>query len=285
MLRLAVETKNDWTERAMVMVAGIARGTSQARAEARIARDLGYHVGLVSLAAFQCADEDTMVAHYAALADEIPIFGFYLQPAVGGVRLTDSFWRRFAEIENAVGIKVAPFDRYATQAVVRKVVAARAEERVVLYTGNDDHIVLDLVTPFGAVRDGKPVMVRFRGGLLGQWAVWTRRAVQLLERIHQGTIDDELLTLDWKLTDANRAIFDVANGFRGCIAGCHEVLRRQGRFEGIWCLDPDEDLSPRQAEDIDRVCRDHPELADDEFVADNLDRWLAGDASIKLRPT
>ena len=220
-LRLAIETKRDWTACAMVMVAGIAGRTDQAVAEARIARDLGYHAGLVSLAAFQGADEDTMVAHCVALAAEISIFGFYLQPAVGGVRLTESFWRRFAEIENAVAIKVAPFDRYATQAVVRGVVAARAEERVVLYTGNDDHIVLDLVTPFGAMRDGEEVTVRFRGGLLGQWGVWTRCAVELLDRIHAGgEIDEKLLALDWKLTDANRAIFDVANGFRGCIAGC-----------------------------------------------------------------
>ena len=277
-LRLAIETSRDWTARAMVMVAGIAGGTDQAVAEARIARDLGYHVGLVSLAAFQGADEDAMVAHCAALAAEIPIFGFYLQPAVGGVRLTASFWRRFAENPGAVAIKVAPFDRYATHAVVRGVVAAGAEERVVLYTGNDDHIVLDLVTPFGAMRDGEEVTVRFRGGLLGQWGVWTRSAVQLLERIHAGgEIDDKLLALDWKLTDANRAIFDVANGFRGCIAGCHEVLRRQGLFEGTWCLDEAACLSPGQAEDIDRVCRDHPELTDDGFVAENLDRWLTGD--------
>ena len=277
-LRLAIETSRDWTARAMVMVAGIAGGTDQAVAEARIARDLGYHVGLVSLAAFQGADEDAMVAHCAALAAEIPIFGFYLQPAVGGVRLTASFWRRFAENPGAVAIKVAPFDRYATHAVARGVVAAGAEERVVLYTGNDDHIVLDLVTPFGAMRDGEEVTVRFRGGLLGQWGVWTRSAVQLLERIHAGgEIDDKLLALDWKLTDANRAIFDVANGFRGCIAGCHEVLRRQGLFEGTWCLDEAACLSPGQAEDIDRVCRDHPELTDDGFVAENLDRWLTGD--------
>ena len=277
-LRLAIETSRDWTARAMVMVAGIAGGTDQAVAEARIARDLGYHVGLVSLAAFQGADEDAMVAHCAALAAEIPIFGFYLQPAVGGVRLTASFWRRFAENPGAVAIKVAPFDRYATHAVVRRVVAAGAEERVVLYTGNDDHIVLDLVTPFGAMRDGEEVTVRFRGGLLGQWGVWTRSAVQLLERIHAGgEIDDKLLALDWKLTDANRAIFDVANGFRGCIAGCHEVLRRQGLFEGTWCLDEAACLSPGQAEDIDRVCRDHPELTDDGFVAENLDRWLTCD--------
>jgi hypothetical protein len=274
-LRLAIETKRAWSDRPVVMVAGIAGRTNQAVGEARIARGLGYHVGLVSLAAFSGASEDEMVAHCAAVAAEMPIFGFYLQPAVGGVRLGERFWRRFAEIEGAVAIKVAPFDRYATLDVVRGVVAARAEEQVTLYTGNDDHIVLDLATPFGAIRDGQEVRVRFRGGLLGQWGVWTASAVALLERIHAaGAVDEELLALDWKLTDANRAIFDVAHDFRGCIAGCHEILRRQGLFEGTWCLDPDEGLSPGQAEEIDRVCRDHPDLTDDDFVVENISRWL-----------
>ena len=282
-LGLAAETKRAWTERAMVMVAGLAGRTEQAMAEAEIARGLGYHAGLVSLAAFKGASEDAMVAHCASLADVMPIIGFYLQPAVGGVRLGASFWRRFAEIPGVVAIKVAPFDRYATLDVVRGVVAARAEERVTLYTGNDDHIVLDLVTPFGAMRDGAEITVRFRGGLLGQWGVWTRSAVTLLERVHEavaggGAIDEDLLALDWKLTDANRAIFDVAHDFAGCIAGCHEILRRQGLLDGVWCLDESEGLSPGQAAEIERVCGDHPGLTDDTFVADNLERWLAGAA-------
>ena len=209
----------------------------------------------------------------------IPLVGFYLQTAVGGIALPMEFWRRFAAIDNVVAIKMAPFDRYRTLDVIRGVVAARAEDRVTLYTGNDDHIVLDLLTPFQVVRDGEPVTVRIRGGLLGHWSVWTHGAVRMLERIRAavqaGPVDDELLALDSRVTDCNSAFFDVANGFAGCIPGCHEVLRRQGLLQGIWCLDPAETLSPGQAEEIDRVCREHADLADDDFVAANLSRWLA----------
>ena len=278
-LRLAAETAADWCERPIVMVAGVAGKTDQACSEAEVARGLGYHVALISLAAFQGAAEDEMVAHCARVADVMPIMGFYLQPAVGGVPLPVSFWRRFAEIENAVAIKAAPFSRYHTMDVVNGVVAAGAEDRIALYTGNDDHIVLDLLSPFDAVRDGATVRMRFRGGLLGQWGVWTHSAVALLERVHaaieSGSVDADLLAMDSRLTDANRAIFDVDNGFRGCLAGCHEILRRQGLLAGTWCLDPAEVLSPGQAEAIDRVCRAYPELNDDAFVAANLERWLS----------
>ena len=178
-----------------------------------------------------------------------------------------------------MAIKVAPFSRYRTIEVARGVVAAGAEDRIALYTGNDDHILLDLLTPLGAMRDGAEIRVRLRGGLLGQWSVWTQAAVALLERAHAAVaadrIDAALLDLDWKLTDANRAIFDVENGFRGCIAGCHEVLRRQGLLAGTWCLDPDERLSPGQTEAIARVSADYPELTDDAFVAANLEKWLS----------
>ena len=205
--------------------------------------------------------------------------GFYLQTAVGGIVLPADFWRRFAAIDNVVAIKMAPFNRYQTLDVVRGVAAARAEERVTLYTGNDDHIVLDLLQPFVVQRDGQPVTLRIRGGLLGHWSVWTRGAVQLFERLQQaaesGRIDLELLALDSRVTDCNSAFFDVAHGFAGCIPGCHEVLRRQGLLQGIECLDPDETLSPGQAEAIDRVCREHADLADDDFVAAHLARWLA----------
>jgi dihydrodipicolinate synthase/N-acetylneuraminate lyase len=279
-LRLARETAAAWTERPLVMIAGLAGPTAQACGEAEVARGLGYHAGLLSLAAMKHSSEDELIAHCTAVARVMPLVGFYLQPAVGGLVLSARFWARFAAIENVAAIKIAPFNRYRTLDVIRGVVEARAEERVTLYTGNDDHIVLDLVTPFTAMRDGRPVTLRFRGGLLGHWSVWTRRAVELLRRCQAAVADDraaidaELLALDSRVTDCNSAFFDVANGFRGCIAGCHEVLRRQGLLEGITCLDPDEGLSPGQLQQIDRVCREHRDLADDDFVAANLERWL-----------
>jgi hypothetical protein len=278
-LRLAMETAGSWGKRPLVMIAGLAGKTAQARREAVLARDLGYHAGLLSLAAMKAASEDELIAHCRAVAAEIPVVGFYLQPAVGGLHLSASFWRRLAGIDNVVAIKMAPFNRYRTLDVVRGVVEARAEERITLYTGNDDHIVLDLVTPFVAKREGADITVRVQGGLLGHWSVWTKSAVDLLARIHAavaaGAISAELLALDSKVTDCNSAFFDVAHDFHGCIAGCHEVLRRQGLFEGIWCLDPDEGLSPGQAEEIDRVIASYPEFDDSAFVAANLARWLA----------
>jgi len=278
-LKLARETAADWTQRPLVLIAGLAGRTSQALREAEIARGLGYHAGLLSLAAMKGASEDELVEHCRAVARAFPLVGFYLQPAVGGIALSAGFWRRFAAIENVVAIKIAPFSRYRTLDVVRGVAEARAEERVTLYTGNDDHIVLDLLTPYVLPRDGGSVTIRIRGGLLGHWSVWTRGAVELLARIHAalaaGRVDAELLALDARVTDANSAFFDVANDFRGCIAGCHEVLRRQGLLEGIWCLDPDEGLSPGQAEEISRVTAAYPELGDDQFVKANLTRWLA----------
>ena len=277
-LALAMDTARAWTERPLAMIAGLVGGTGQAVDEARTARDLGYHAGLLSLAAFRGAPEDAIVDHCAAVAEVLPVVGFYLQPAVGGIHLPASFWRRFAAIENVVAIKVAPFDRYRTLDVVRGVVEARAEERVTLYTGNDDSILLDLVAPFVLRRDDGYVTVRFRGGLLGHWNVWVRVAVTLLARAHaafdSGRIDTELLGLAAQITDCNAALFDVANEFRGCIAGCHEVLHRQGLMPGTWCLDPDEGLSPGQREEIDRVIASYPHLTDDAFVAENLPRWL-----------
>jgi hypothetical protein len=193
--------------------------------------------------------------------------------------LPASFWHRFAQIGNVVAIKMAPFNRYRTLDVIRGVVAAGAEDRVTLYTGNDDHIVLDLLAPFTFMRDGMPVTVRIRGGLLGHWSVWTKRAVELLERIQaavaSGAVTPDLLALDAQVTDCNSALFDVAHDFHGCIAGCHEVLRRQGLLEGTWCLDPSEGLSPGQDTELDRVRTDYPHLVDDDFVARHRDRWLA----------
>ena len=262
-------------KRRVVMIAGLAGKTAAAKMEAGIARALGYHAGMLSLGAMKGASIDELVAHCAAVAAEIPLVGFYLQTAVGGIPLPMEFWRRFAAIENVVAIKMAPFDRYRTLDVVRGVVAARAEERVTLYTGNDDHIVLDLLSPFSIKRDGGEVRVRIKGGLLGHWSVWTKSAVALLERVQKGKIDEALLALDSRVTDCNSAFFDVAHAFAGCIPGCHEVLRRQGLLEGIWCLDPNETLSPGQAQEIERVCREHADLADDAFVRANLERWLS----------
>ena len=278
-LELAAASAEEWTNRPVAMIAGLAGRTAQAISEAKTAVGLGYHAGLLSLGALKDDSEDALVAHCRRVADEIPLVGFYLQPAVGGRPLSASFWRRFAEIDNAIAVKAAPFNRYRTLDVVRGIVEAEAEDRISVYTGNDDHIVLDLAVPVAVKRRGEEVRVRIRGGLLGHWSVWTKRAVELLDRIHaaveNGAVDEDLLALDSRVTDCNGAIFDVANGFRGCIAGCHEILRRQGLLEGTWCLDPDETLSPGQAEEIDRVCAAHPDLVDDDFVAANLERWLA----------
>lgn len=278
-LSLAADEAASWTDRRLAMVAGLAGPTAQAVAEARTAVRLGYNAGLLSLAALKGSDQDALIEHCQAVAREIPLVGFYLQPAVGGLHLDANFWARFAAIENVVAIKVAPFNRYRTIDVIRGIVAAGAENRIALYTGNDDHIVLDLVTPFTVMRDGKPVTLRFVGGLLGHWSVWTKGAVEIFRRCRAeasaGAVSAELLALDSRVTDCNSAFFDVANDFHGCIAGCHEILRRQGLLEGIWCLDPNEGLSVGQKEEIDRVSRMHADLSDDRFVAENLERWLS----------
>jgi dihydrodipicolinate synthase/N-acetylneuraminate lyase len=271
-LRIAAE---EAAKRKVLMIAGLSGKTAQAKKEAQLAASLGYHAGMLSLAPMKGASVDQLIEHCAAVAAEIPLIGFYLQTAVGGIPLPMEFWRRFAAIDNVVAIKIAPFNRYATLDVIKGVVAARAEERVALYTGNDDHIVLDLAVPFDIRRNGQTVRVRIRGGLLGHWSVWTRSAVQLLERIQRGPVDADLLALDARVTDCNSAFFDVAHNFAGCIPGCHEVLRRQGLLEGTWCLEPNEKLSPGQAEEIDRVYREHGDLADDGFVRANLERWLS----------
>jgi hypothetical protein len=277
-LEIAMRTAADWATTPPVMIAGLAGNTRQAVGEAEIARDLNYHAGLLSLAAMKGASEDDLIGHAQTVARKIPLVGFYLQPAVGGLVLPVSFWRRFAAIDNVVAIKIAPFNRYRTIDVVRGVVEAGAAERITLYTGNDDHIVADLITPFTVATNGQPTTVRMRGGLLGHWSVWVRSAVGLLERIHAavstGSIDDGLLALDPQVTDCNAAIFDVANNFHGVIAGCHEILRRQGLLEGIWCLDPAEALGPGQKEEIDRVYIAYPHLNDDAYVRANLQRWL-----------
>jgi dihydrodipicolinate synthase/N-acetylneuraminate lyase len=273
-LELAAETSCERGS-AAVLVAGVVGRSRQAVAEAQVAVELGYDAALLGLGALADAGDDELIAHCRAVAAVIPLFGFYLQPAAGGRPLEVSFWRRFFEIEEVVAVKVAPFDRYRTLDVVRALVEAGRADDVALYTGNDDAIVADLLS--GYRFDGREA--RFAGGLLGQWAVGTHRAVQLLEETRRwretGTIPADALVLAQELTDLNAALFDAANGFAGCIAGIHEVLRRQGLLAGRWCLDPDEDLSPGQAEQIDRVLRAYPHLGDDAFVAEHLDAWLS----------
>jgi dihydrodipicolinate synthase/N-acetylneuraminate lyase len=275
-LRLALQAVGEHerrTGRRLVRVAGAVGPTAQAVAEAEVARGLGYDAVLLSLAALRDASDPELLAHCRTVAEVLPLFGFYLQTAVGGRALPHAFWRAFLEIENVVAIKVAPFNRYQTLEVVRAVGESGRADEVALYTGNDDAIVLDLLADFGAPP------VRFCGGLLGQWAVWTRRAVEMLGAVKQcrrrgGEGALGLLALGQRLTDANAALFDARNDFAGCIAGVNEVLRRQGLLATRHCLDPDEDLSPGQAAEIDRVTAAWPDLTDDAFVAQHLDEWL-----------
>jgi dihydrodipicolinate synthase/N-acetylneuraminate lyase len=267
-LRIAIEELSAHED--TIRVAGICGSTAQAAKEAELARVLGYHAGLLSLAALKEASVADLIAHTRAVAAVIPVFGFYLQPAVGGRVLPYAFWRRFVEIENVVAIKMAPFNRYQTLDVVRAV-AESGREDIALYTGNDDSIVVDLLTPF-QFGDRE---VRVVGGLLGHWAAWTRCAVELLKNIQEGVEPEQgWLTLAAQVTDSNAALFDTANHFHGCIAGIHEILRRQGLLAGRWCLDPNEGLSPGQIEEIERVSRAYPHLTDDAFVREHLDNWL-----------
>lgn len=247
----------------VVRIGGVCGPTRQAVREAGLLRDLGYHAGLLSLAALVNANGRKLIEHVRAVAEVLPVVGFYLQPAVGGRVLPYAFWRQFVEIENVVGIKIAPFNRYQTLDVMRAV--AESGRELALYTGNDDNIVVDLLSEFQGVR--------FVGGLLGHWAVWTKRAVEMQAKVRK---HKDPLRLNLEVTDSNAAFFDAANGFKGCIAGLHEVLRRQGLLDGIWCLDPREGLSKGQAEEIDRVYAAYPHLHDDAFVAAHRDEWLRG---------
>ncbi len=279
-LRLAAETADAAAEgRPFLKVAGICGATDAALREAELAAGLGYDLGLLSLRGLDDWSEERLVRHAREVAQVVPVVGFYLQPAVGGRRLSYDFWRAFADVPGVVAIKIAPFDRYATLDVVRAVCASERRDEIALYSGNDDAIVVDLLTPYRVrVEDGY-VEKRIVGGLLGQWAVWTRTAVALLEEVRalRGSPDVpvELLTRATRWTDANAAVFDAANRFRGVIAGVHEVLRTQGLLEGTWCLDPGEDLSPGQADEIARVREEHADLTDDAFVAEHRDAWLS----------
>jgi dihydrodipicolinate synthase/N-acetylneuraminate lyase len=265
--------------RPIVKVAGFSGLTASAVRQAETAQKLGYHCGIASMAAFRGMMEQEMIHHMRELAKVMPMFGFYLLTGVGGIKLPYSFWRELVEIENIVGIKIAPFDRYGTVDVVRALADSGRENEVTLYTGNDDSIIYDFITPFRFGPPDSARTVRIRGGLLGQWACWTQRAVELYERLRKiaesgGAITPELMTLSAQITDANAALFDPAHNYAGSIPGVHEILRRQGLLEGNWTLKRDEVLSPGQLEEIDRVCAAYPHLTDDAFVRKNLERWL-----------
>lgn len=268
------ELRND--PRPFVKVAGVVGETEQALREAELAKSLGYDAALLSLGKLRNARDEQLIDHCKAVADVLPVIGFYLQPSVGGRLLSYRFWRKFAEIPNVVAIKMAPFNRYQTIDVVRAI-AESGRTDVGLYTGNDDNIINDLLTPFEF--GGKAV--RIVGGLLGHWAVWTKKAVELLDEIHHVapvgqsySLDANWLRRNIAVTDSNAAFFDSANNFRGCIAGIHEVLRRQGLLAGTWCLNPEEQLSPGQAAEIDRVYQAYPEQNDDAFVREHLAEWM-----------
>ena len=281
-MQLAAATVADCdarTNRNTVLIAGLCGATEQSVAEARLVRELGYHTGLLSLGALRLASDEQLIAHCETVAREIPLMGFYLQPAAGGRLLSHNFWRRFVEIPNVIAIKVAPFNRYQTLDVVRAVAESGRAHELALYTGNDDTIVNDLLTEFVVPTKSGEVRLHFAGGLLGHWACWTRRAVELLAECQRarsaGVIPSALLTKAAQITDCNAAFFDAANGFSGCIPGIHEVLRRQGLMENTLCLDPEEVLSAGQKEEIERVASAYPELNDDEFVRQHRDEWLS----------
>ena len=281
-LRVCADEIDSWSKQAgrqVLKVAGLNGRTESALRQAETARDLGYDFAIASMAAFGGAMEQEMVHHLKELAKVMPIFGFYLLTGVGGIKLPYSFWRQVMEIENVAAIKIAPFDRYGTIDVVRALADSGREKDITLYTGNDDSIIYDFITPYRFGPAEQANTVRIRGGLLGQWGCWTQKAVELHERLlrivdGEECVTPELLTLSAQITDANAALFDPAHNYAGSIPGVHEVLYRQGLMEGTWTLKRDEVLSPGQKEEIDRVCKAYPHLTDDEFVKANLDRWL-----------
>ena len=275
-LEIAMDAARE-ANRPLAMVAGVQGDVAQAVREAAQARDIGYNLVLLRPAP---GSDDEMIARAKAVGEVLPVVGFYLQPAVGGRVLSRDFWRRFASLEGVAGIKVAPFDRYRTLDVLNGVAQSGRAGKVAMYTGNDNNIIGDLLSPYVLQTGSGTIELRFVGGLLGQFAAWTKRAVELLAQVKRATAGDnnalrELMMFDGQLTDANAALFDVANNFHGCIAGINEILARQGLLAGRWCLDPHEDLSPGQAAEIDRVCAAYPHLADDAFVAEHRDRWLS----------
>jgi len=275
-----IDSYSEKTGSQILKISGVCGKTSQAVEEASLARDLGFHAVLLSLAAMSESTSKQLINHCRTISDIMPVFGFYLQSSVGGSDLPYSFWREFAEIENVAGIKIAPFNRYKTLDVVRALADSGREKEIPLYTGNDDNIVVDLLTEYQIPTKDGIKKIRIVGGLLGHWSVWTKKAVELLSEIHSYTrsglpIPQGLLSRGQQITDANAAFFDAANDYSGCIAGIHQVLKQQGLLRGIWCLNPDENLSIGQLGEITRVYSDYPHLNDDEFVRENLDHWLA----------
>jgi len=280
-LQIASEEFNRFTAatgKPIVRIAGVIGKTQQAVNEAQLALKNGFHAVLLGIAAFKNASNEEILAHCRTVAEIIPVIGFYLQPAVGGRRLDVDFWREFARIKNVIAIKMAPFNRYYTFDVVRGVAESGRAHEITLYTGNDDNILVDLLSEYQIVVDGQTITKRIAGGLLGHWAVWTKSAVKLLEDVQNGKYDNDIqkaLVLANQITDSNAAFFDTANNFAGCITGLHEVLKRQGLLEGIWTLNENETLSPGQKEEIDRVYEAYPHLNDDAFVAENKSKWFS----------
>ncbi|TMV44180.1 dihydrodipicolinate synthase family protein [Paenibacillus mesophilus] len=279
-LRLAAEeVDRAKLDRPFLKVAGICGPTAQALNEADIAVRIGYDAGLVSMGGLKDWTEEQHLERIRAVAEKIPVIGFYLQPSVGGRIFSFDFWRQLADIDGVIAIKMAPFNRYQTIDVVRAVAYSKRSDEIALYTGNDDNIVNDLLTTYRFNVDGKTVEKKIVGGLLGHWCVWTKKAVELLEEVKQ-VRNDATISADWlmrniEVTETNAAFFDPAHNFAGCIPGIHEVLRRQGLMKGTWCLNPHEVLSPGQSEEIDRMYRDYPHLNDDAFVREHLNEWLA----------
>ena len=265
------------TGKTIVKVAGVCGPTEQAVSEAELAKKYGYDAVLLSPGGLNDMSEEYLIERTKAVAKIMPVIGFYLQTAVGGRVFTYNYWEEISKISNVVAIKCASFNRYQTLDVVRAVAMSDRCDEITLYTGNDDNIVIDLLTKYKFQRDGKTIEKGFDGGLLGHWSVWTKKAVEIFEMVkeekNKENISTKMLTLATEVTDTNSAFFDTANGFKGCIAGLHEILRRQGLMENILCLNPDEKLSDGQSEELDRVQKMYPHLNDDEFVKDNIDEW------------
>jgi dihydrodipicolinate synthase/N-acetylneuraminate lyase len=282
-LELAIETARQFTAPAArnepIMIAGIVGDTKQAIQEASLAHELGYHLGLLSLTALKGKSIDELIDHSRRVAEIIPIMGFYLQETISKMTLPAEFWQKFVTIPNVIAVKIAPFNRYQTLDVLEAVARSGRANEIALYTGNDDNIIIDLLTRHEFNIAGRPVSLRIVGGLLGQWACWTKKAVEHLESVkaireNKTPVPHDLLTLAGQLTLANKAIFDAENQFRGCISGISYVLQRQRLLKEINTLDPNERLSPGQADSIDRIIRDYPYLTDDDFVKENLHKWL-----------